>query len=182
MAGNTASPSRRAGNGEGTARAAASNEYQYRPRLAYLEWVEGEWSGSAGTVEGQGAYRRLDRGAGSRPTVIRVIWGWAAGARMVVKKLTITIDDDVYDGLHRVIGARRISRFLNDLARPRVAAPETEAQWRRDFDVLDDPVPPHATARDLREGYRAMAADEAREREAEEWVEGLFGDVAGEPR
>jgi 1-aminocyclopropane-1-carboxylate deaminase len=36
------------------------------------------------------------------------------------KKMTITVEDDVYEGLHRVIGARRISRFLNDLARPHV--------------------------------------------------------------
>jgi predicted CopG family antitoxin len=32
------------------------------------------------------------------------------------KKLTITVDDDVYEGLHSVVGRRRISRFLNDLA------------------------------------------------------------------
>ena len=25
------------------------NEYQYCPRLAYLEWVQGEWADSAGT-------------------------------------------------------------------------------------------------------------------------------------
>jgi hypothetical protein len=37
-------------------------------------------------------------------------------------------------------------------------------------------------ARDLAEGYRAMAADEEREREAAEWVEGLTGGVADEPR
>jgi hypothetical protein len=29
------------------------NEYQYCPRLAYLEWVQGEWSDSADTVEGR---------------------------------------------------------------------------------------------------------------------------------
>ncbi len=29
----------------------------------------------------------------------------------------------------------------------------------------------------LAEGYREMAADRAREREAEEWVEGLIGDI-----
>ena len=29
------------------------NEYQYCPRLAYLEWVQGEWAESADTVEGQ---------------------------------------------------------------------------------------------------------------------------------
>lgn len=34
------------------------------------------------------------------------------------KKLTITVDADVYAGLHTVVGRRRISRFLNDLARP----------------------------------------------------------------
>lgn len=28
------------------------NEYQYCPRLAYLEWVQGEWSDSADTVDG----------------------------------------------------------------------------------------------------------------------------------
>ncbi|HJU19107.1 MAG TPA: hypothetical protein VJ770_21845 [Stellaceae bacterium] len=76
----------------------------------------------------------------------------------MTKKLTITVDDDVYEGLHNVIGRRRISRFLNDLARP------------------------HVMPQGLVEGYRAMAADEAREREAEEWVENLVGDVADEPR
>jgi predicted CopG family antitoxin len=74
------------------------------------------------------------------------------------KKLTITVDDDVYAGLHSRIGRRRISRFLNDLARPHVLAPDIAA------------------------GYGAMAADEEREREALEWVEGLAGDIADEPR
>ena len=73
------------------------------------------------------------------------------------KKLTITVDAEVYDGLHSVIGRRRISRFLNDLARP------------------------HVIDQDLAAGYAAMAADEAREREAEAWIEGLIGDVAEEP-
>jgi hypothetical protein len=74
------------------------------------------------------------------------------------KKLTITVDEEVYAGLHTVIGRRRISRFLNDLARP------------------------HVTRGDLAAGYRAMAADEEREREAEDWAEGLIGDVADERR
>ncbi len=74
------------------------------------------------------------------------------------KKLTITVDDEVYVGLHRVIGRRRISRFLNDLARP------------------------HVLPGDLAEGYKAMGADEEREREATEWVENLTGDIADEPR
>jgi hypothetical protein len=54
------------------------------------------------------------------------------------KKLTITVDAEVYNGLHTVIGRRRISRFLNDLARP------------------------HMLGQDLSAGYAAMAADEAR--------------------
>ena len=74
------------------------------------------------------------------------------------KKLTITVDVEVYEGLHAVIGRRRISRFLNDLARP------------------------HVTATDLEAGYAAMAADEAREQEAEAWSEALISDVARGPR
>jgi hypothetical protein len=35
---------------------------------------------------------------------------------------------------------------------------------------------------DLSAGYAAMAADEARETEADAWSEGLAGDVAAEPR
>jgi hypothetical protein len=74
------------------------------------------------------------------------------------KKLTIPVDDDLYEGLHQMIGRRRINRFLNDLARP------------------------HVMAHDLIEGYRAMAADEEYEREAQEWVQnlaGVFADQCG---
>ncbi len=74
------------------------------------------------------------------------------------KKLTITVDADVYAGLHSVIGRRRISRFLSDLARPHVVDVDQSA------------------------GYAAMAADEAREAEAEAWTEGLLPDTADEPR
>lgn len=73
------------------------------------------------------------------------------------KKLTITVDDEIYEGLHSLIGRRRISRFLNDLARP------------------------HVTRRDLAAGYRAMREDEEREREAADWVDNLTGDIAHEP-
>jgi hypothetical protein len=72
------------------------------------------------------------------------------------RKLTITVEEKVYDGLHRVIGRRHISRFLNELAKPH---------------VVDDA---------LEEGYQAMAEDE--EREAIEWSESLIRDVADEPR
>jgi hypothetical protein len=73
------------------------------------------------------------------------------------KKLTITMDAEVYNGLHSVIGRRRISRFLNDLARP------------------------HVVGQDLSPGYAAMAADEAREAEADAWSEGLLPDIGQEP-
>jgi CRISP-associated protein Cas1 len=43
------------------------NEFQYCPRLAYLEWVQGEWAESADTVEGRGVHRRVDRGGGELP-------------------------------------------------------------------------------------------------------------------
>ena len=74
------------------------------------------------------------------------------------KKLTITVDVDVYEGLHTVIGRRRISRFLNDLARP------------------------HVVDQNLAAGYAAMAADEAREADADAWSEAVIRDVADEPR
>lgn len=43
------------------------NEYQYCPRLAYLEWVQGEWSESADTVEGRYVHRRVDKPSGDLP-------------------------------------------------------------------------------------------------------------------
>jgi CRISPR-associated endonuclease Cas1/CRISPR-associated protein Cas4 len=44
------------------------NEYQYCPRLAYLEWVQGEWADSGDTVEGRAKHARPDRGGGDLPT------------------------------------------------------------------------------------------------------------------
>ena len=43
------------------------NEHEYCPRLAYLEWVQGEWAESADTVEGKYAHRRVDRPGGALP-------------------------------------------------------------------------------------------------------------------
>ena len=74
------------------------------------------------------------------------------------KKLTITLDEQVYEGLHQVIGSRRISRFIEDLVRPHVVSP------------------------DLETAYMEMGADEAREAEALEWAEATIGDVADDPR
>ena len=74
------------------------------------------------------------------------------------RKLTITLDERVYQGLHSVIGRRRISRFIESLVRP------------------------HVIGEDLEIAYRQIAQDEAREREALEWAEGTLGDVADEAR
>lgn len=43
------------------------NEWVYCPRLAYLEWVEGEWAESGDTAEGRRAHARVDEGGGRLP-------------------------------------------------------------------------------------------------------------------
>ncbi len=43
------------------------NEFCYCPRLAYLEWVQGEWDDSADTVEGRYVHRKVDKGSGTLP-------------------------------------------------------------------------------------------------------------------
>ena len=68
------------------------------------------------------------------------------------RKLTITLDEEVYQGLHEHIGRGRISSFIEELVRPHVVADE-----------------------DLAAEYRAMAADTDREQEALEWIEGTLG-------
>jgi CRISPR-associated endonuclease Cas1/CRISPR-associated protein Cas4 len=45
------------------------NEYVYCPRLAYLEWVQGEWADSADTVEGRLVHKRVDKARGNPPPV-----------------------------------------------------------------------------------------------------------------
>jgi len=70
------------------------------------------------------------------------------------RKLTITISEAVYLGLYRMVGRRGISGFLEELARPHVAAQEMEAS------------------------YREMAADQGREQDAMAWSEGVVGDSA----
>jgi predicted CopG family antitoxin len=36
------------------------------------------------------------------------------------KKMTIRLDEEVYEGLYRTVGKRKISQFIEDLARPHV--------------------------------------------------------------
>ncbi len=74
------------------------------------------------------------------------------------KKLTITVDEEVYAGLHKRIGAGRISQFIENLIRPHVIDEELEA------------------------AYAQMAQDTKREADALEWSEATFGDVADESR
>jgi CRISPR-associated endonuclease Cas1/CRISPR-associated protein Cas4 len=43
------------------------NEHTYCPRLAYLEWVQGEWAESADTAEGRFRHRRTEKATGELP-------------------------------------------------------------------------------------------------------------------
>ena len=61
------------------------------------------------------------------------------------KKMTITLDEAVYEGLYRVVGRRKMSQFIEDLLRPHVLDAELETD------------------------YKTMAADEARNKEIELW-------------
>ena len=74
------------------------------------------------------------------------------------KKLTITVDQRVYDGLRTVVGRRRISQFIESLVRP------------------------YVIGKDLEVAYKAMAREEAREAQALEWAEATVGDLADEAR
>lgn len=69
------------------------------------------------------------------------------------KKLTITIDEEVYKGLHKTIGPRKISKFIEELVRPHVIRPNLEL------------------------AYAEMAKDKKREKEAMEWAEITFKDT-----
>jgi predicted CopG family antitoxin len=74
------------------------------------------------------------------------------------KKLTITVDEEVYEGLHRTIGPRKISKFVEGLVRPHVVRPNLEL------------------------AYSEMSKDKKREAEALEWAEMTLKDRAHEKR
>ncbi len=74
------------------------------------------------------------------------------------KRMTITLDEAVYDGLYRTVGKRRMSQFIEDLVRPHVSGASLDA------------------------GYRDMAVDQVREAEATDWINALAGDSADETR
>lgn len=74
------------------------------------------------------------------------------------KKLTITVDEEVYAGLHKTIGPRKISKFVEELVRPHVIRPNLEL------------------------AYNQMAKDKKREEETLRWAETTFKDIAREKR
>lgn len=74
------------------------------------------------------------------------------------KKLTISIDKEVYAGLYANIGAGKISKFIENL------------------------VKPHVLYKDLNFAYQEMVKDEEREREANAWIEGVVGDLDNDER
>lgn len=74
------------------------------------------------------------------------------------KRMTITLDEAVYDGLYRTVAKRKMSQFIEDLLKPL---------------VLDS---------SLDGGYRAMAADKQREVQAAQWCNALSADMANETR
>ena len=55
------------------------------------------------------------------------------------KKLTITIDEDVYSGLYRVVGKRKISRFIESVVRPYVVRDDGDTSYTVK-DSLSGPV------------------------------------------
>jgi len=54
-------------NGDMLVPARMVNEWVYCPRLAYLEWVDGEWAANADTEAGKRAHARVDAGGGVLP-------------------------------------------------------------------------------------------------------------------
>jgi hypothetical protein len=64
------------------------------------------------------------------------------------------VSDEVYEGLQRRVGRRRISQFVNEVVGPH---------------LVEKPI---AFTGSLADAYRQMASDEAAEREAGEWIEG----------
>ena len=74
------------------------------------------------------------------------------------KKLTISLNELVYDELCRIVGRGNISKFIENLIKPRLKA--------NDLDVA----------------YSEMANDSVREQEALEWANGVVGDSGNEKK
>lgn len=46
------------------------------------------------------------------------------------KKMTITLDEAVYEGLYRIVGRRKMSQFIEDLVRPHVVDAVLDAEYQ----------------------------------------------------
>jgi len=53
------------------------------------------------------------------------------------KKLTVTVDKEVYEGLHKTVGRRKISKFIEELVRPHVIRPDTGDGRRKPWSGLN---------------------------------------------
>jgi predicted CopG family antitoxin len=74
------------------------------------------------------------------------------------KKMTISLNEAVYDELCRVVGRGNISKFIENLIKPQLKATDLDA------------------------AYSEMAADSVREQEALEWSNAVVGDSANEKK
>lgn len=92
------------------------NEHTYCPRLAYLEWVQGEWESSADTVEGAHGHRRVNQPSTGLPPPDEIGPGERLHARSVtlsserlglVARMMATRSPSTFA---RVTGARRPTR------------------------------------------------------------------------
>ena len=66
------------------------------------------------------------------------------------KKLTIILDERVYEGLHTVIGRRKVSQFIESLVRPHVVDVDIEEGCRIPTNLVEvdpDPSNPGETIR-----------------------------------
>lgn len=72
------------------------------------------------------------------------------------KKVTLMLDEQVYDALRAKVGGRGIGAYLSKLARPHIVKDEIEA------------------------GYMAMANDKEYNKEADQWIEGVRGSIKEE--
>ena len=74
------------------------------------------------------------------------------------KKMTISLNEVVYDELCRVVGRGNISKFIENLIKPQLKVNDLDA------------------------AYSEMAADSVREKEALEWANAVIGDGDNEKR
>ena len=72
------------------------------------------------------------------------------------RKVTIMLDEQVYEALIAKVGGRKVGEYLSQLARPYVLDSEISA------------------------GYLAMSKDESYKKEADEWLSGTSEPIIGE--